>query len=398
MTICEEYVSLRKIAKMLGENYSTIRYYKNEFNIYMDARIFGRRLKYSTQSVDLLVEILELKDDGFSNEEIESMLQEKKGVNGQTDRRTDGPTDKRINGPTDKRIDGPTDGRMDGLMDGRTVGWTDGWMNGWTDGPTDGLMDGQTDGLMDGLMDGQVDGQTDGQVDGQTDGQTDGLMDGQADGQVDEWTEGQVDEKVLNGIYQRVYERIKEVFAKDLAKELGGARLNKHLKKLTENINTSLTVQQKNQQVLQQAIEVVNKRVVSMEAELGLEPGEELSIDSIEVGTIKIDTEGLELLDPDPDPDPDPDVLTITDNGLEPVLQSIHDGIVDKTVLVTWLIAVRSQKPRPSYAVLATQLDNAGVPTLTGRAGWNSSTLSKIVSDSSPTVKPENKPENNPEN
>jgi len=86
------YITLREIAETLGENYSTIRDYKRIFTSHLKIKLYGRKIKYSIQSLDLLRYILDLKEDGHSNEEIEKILSQEKEMDERMDGWTDGWT------------------------------------------------------------------------------------------------------------------------------------------------------------------------------------------------------------------------------------------------------------------------------------------------------------------
>jgi len=91
----EKYITLKKIAEVLEENYSTIRHYKRRFNVYLDARVFGRQVRYSIQNIELFREILDFKEDGYANDEIEMILMDKKIIR-QGDNEIMGQADKEV--------------------------------------------------------------------------------------------------------------------------------------------------------------------------------------------------------------------------------------------------------------------------------------------------------------
>jgi len=326
---------------VLEENYSTICHYKKVFNIYLEARLFGRRLKYCSHNIDLFRDILEFKEDGFSNEEVEEMLKQKKGIKEQINYETNNEVHNETTTQTLNEINKDVNNEMNNEINKET------------------------------------NTQTNNEISNETNKQT--------ENEINKDVNNEINKETINEIYNKVYKEIRADLGKDIQIHFASltlsleASLNEHLKKLTENINTSMAALQENQQTLYQAITSVNKRVVSMEAELGLEPGKALQIHSFEPGNVQINVEGLAMPLVAAREDPAKEE-PVQDLGLEPVLQSITNGIPDREALVHWLKSMRSQNPCPSYADLATLLDNAGVPTSSGRGGWNRSSLSKIIS------------------
>ncbi len=64
---------------------------------------------------------------------------------------------------------------------------------------------------------------------------------------------------------------------------------------------------------------------------------------------------------------------------LDFIRNSVHEGKPDKNAVRQWVLSERRKGPEQSYAVLAEVLNEAGVPTLSGREGWNRGTLRNIV-------------------
>jgi len=341
----EKYITLKRIADVLEENYSTIRHYKRRFNVYLDARVFGRKVRYSTQNVELFRDILDFKEDGYTNDEIETILMDKKIIR-QEDKEIMGQADKEVSEQVSKEVSGQVSERVSGQADKEVSE--------------------------------QVSGQAGKQVSEQVSEQAVKEVSEEAGKEVSGQVSEQVSKQTVEEIYQRVYKKIKGDLGKEIQINSLEANLDEHLKKLTENINTSLAMLHENQQALYQAITQVNKRVVSMEAELGLESVEDLQMDCLGTGDLKINMEGMGLIFPLVETSEDP---AKEESSLEIVLQSMVNGIPDREAVVSWLNMMRSKSPCPSYADLATRLDKAEVPTLSGRGGWNRSTLSKMVSE-----------------
>ena len=75
---------------------------------------------------------------------------------------------------------------------------------------------------------------------------------------------------------------------------------------------------------------------------------------------------------PAENPLPDP-------HGLAGIRQSIENGRPDKEVVVQWILAQRKAQPPPSYKKLAAILNDAKIPTLSGRDAWSRSTLRNLA-------------------
>ncbi len=316
----EKYITLKKIAEVLEENYSTIRHYKRRFNVYLDARVFGRQVRYSTQNIELFREILDFKEDGYTNDDVEAVLMDKKIIR-QGDNEVMEQSDKEVSEQVSQQA-------------GEGVSK-------------------------------QVSKQVGQEVSGQSDEEVSQKVSGQAGNQVSEEVGEQVSKGVskqeVKEIYQAVYKEIKagvytetQSYFERLVQSLE-ANLNDHLRSLTENISTSLAMLNENQQTLHKAITQVNERVVSMESELGLESVEEHQIGCLKTGDLKNNVGELALdlplmeetihgeegpnLDQDSYQDEDPTQCPT----LEKVLKSITNGVSDKVAVVQWLSTMRSK-------------------------------------------------------
>ncbi|GAB6060688.1 hypothetical protein JCM31598_38050 [Desulfonatronum parangueonense] len=64
---------------------------------------------------------------------------------------------------------------------------------------------------------------------------------------------------------------------------------------------------------------------------------------------------------------------------LDFVRNSVHEGKPDREAVRQWVLSERRKGPEQSYAVLAEILNEAGVPTLSGREGWNRGTLRNLI-------------------
>lgn len=66
-------------------------------------------------------------------------------------------------------------------------------------------------------------------------------------------------------------------------------------------------------------------------------------------------------------------------DSLEIVRDSIENGKPDKRALPEWVDEQRALKPTLSYTAMASVLDQAGIPTLSGRQGWHRGSVRNLV-------------------
>lgn len=66
---------------------------------------------------------------------------------------------------------------------------------------------------------------------------------------------------------------------------------------------------------------------------------------------------------------------------LEFVRNSVSHGKPDKDAARQWLVNERQTNPAQSYATLAENLNQAGIPTLSGRDTWNRGTLRNLITE-----------------
>ena len=113
-----------------------------------------------------------------------------------------------------------------------------------------------------------------------------------------------------------------------------------------------------------------------MENDLDVEAADPLELYQVEAGNYQVDLPEISLpvfkegQGQDQDPEDD----------LSPVRDSITNGIPDKEMLVEWIITRREEDLQAnSYSVLAAALNEAEIPTLTGRASWSKGTIRNLV-------------------
>jgi len=336
----ESYITLKEISEILGENYSTIRHYKREFNVYVDARLFGRQIRYSSQNIDLFREILGFKEDGCTNMKIEKMLQDKK-IKRQEDKQVSEQAAKQVSKQVSEEASK------------------------------------------------EASEQVSEEVSEQVSEEASKEASEQVSEQVSNEASKQAASKMAQGIYKKIKRELDSDIQNKIQKQINSTEpaIDKYLEKLTEKINAALSgiqkTHQENLKTFSQGITMVNQRVISMETELGLPPGRELKIEIPEPENIKITVDRLRLSDQTQKASAGSGEKKagdlVIDKNLEAVLKSIEKGKPDKDAVVGWVLSERNKKPCPSYADLAAKLDNAAVSTLSGRGGWNRSSLSKMI-------------------
>jgi len=282
----DAYITLKEISETLGENYSTIRHYKRLFNVYLDARVFGRCVRYARHNVDLFRDILDLKEDGYSNDEIEKELQDKK-----IKRQRDNEVSEQVSEEVSE----------------------------------------------------EVSEQVSEEVSRQASKQVSEEVSEQMSKEVSEQVSNQVSKEVLQKVHERVIAPLLQDLLADRQCLIG------YLEKLTESINSSLVVLQENQQKIYQRIIAVNQKVVSMETALGVESGEDLIKEDFDPGDVDIILDvghlpEFSMIGAYPDMEEESVEPLVVDESLQPVIESIENSKPDKTAVLDWLVAEKEEK------------------------------------------------------
>ncbi|WP_045216944.1 hypothetical protein [Desulfonatronovibrio magnus] len=134
---------------------------------------------------------------------------------------------------------------------------------------------------------------------------------------------------------------------------------------LTAQINGAITQMYKAITELQLEYKDLHARLAHLEKELGATPAANPVLVDLDLKAMQVKLEK-----------PEPVLQHAT---IEFVKASISDGKPDKLSVVQWITAERERNPSVSYGELAEMLDNAGIPTLSGKVGWNRGTIRNLV-------------------
>ena len=198
---------------------------------------------------------------------------------------------------------------------------------------------------------------------------TDGLMDGGTDGLTDEERNGEAPDSNFTATASQpsnptggpvpfqIPPDFFETFQDQLDHSLSRleSRILSEIGDLVPQLNSALT------QFYKFSHELLG-RLEKIEADLGVEAP---------AMTTELDLEAIQVrMEP-----------AYSHADLEFVKNSVHEGKPDKNAVRQWVLSERRKGPEQSYAVLAEMLNEVGVPTLSGREGWNRGTLRNIVAE-----------------
>jgi hypothetical protein len=147
------------------------------------------------------------------------------------------------------------------------------------------------------------------------------------------------------------------------------------LQKMATQSNIAITTLCEAAEDIRIAVLNLDTRLSHMGKDLDMKEADPLELYQVEAGNYQVDLPEISMpvfKDQDQDQAPEDD--------LAPVRDSITNGIPDKKMLVEWIIARREADLQAnSYSVLAATLNEAEIPTLTGRANWSKGTIRNLV-------------------
>ena len=347
-------LSLREIARELNLNYRTMIDIKNQFLSFLPAQSDGKNNKFSPECVDFFQLIFALRDEGYTCEMIRMMFLKRNPLP------EDGEIREWVSGYVEK-------------IEKRWMGMDeDGWRrmpmdeNGCGRMGTDGDERGRTRMNEAGCKRMPMDGDGSGRTETDEDGS--GGMEMDEDGPTSSGTEGEAPESdhtseasppssPTGPVPFQVPPDVFETFQDQLDHSLSRleSRLLTEFSEIIPQLNSALTQFYKVTAELQARIE-------KLEADLGVEAP---------AMTTELDLEAIQVrMEP-----------AYSHADLEFVKNSVHEGKPDKNAVRQWVLSERRKGPEQSYAVLAERLNEVGVPTLSGREGWNRGTLRNIVAE-----------------
>lgn len=336
-------LSLREIAEVIGLNYRTVIDYKNTFQKFIKFENDGHGIKYSEKYVDFFRMIVAMKEEGYSISITKMILSGEIGLPAQEHLRE--------------------------------------WLLEWSKNRPCG-MDGGIQPQADGCINPNPDGGIHSQADGVISPNMEGHIHPQEDGCINPHLDGSVHPPADEQINPNLKKKINEIIAKTLQEHdaeqkeaLDKLRLTMEDKlettstQATAQTNYALTQIYQVITKLQEVTTGLNQRLNHLEKELGAEPGGGLEL-------TELDLEGIQL----GGGSAEDQVLTKYEHAtLDFVKASVSEGKPDREAVVQWLLREKGDSPGISYSELAGKLNEAGVPTLSGREEWNRSVLRNLA-------------------
>lgn len=174
----------------------------------------------------------------------------------------------------------------------------------------------------------------------------------------------QIKEEILAEVSDQIDTKIRER-TQDIQDRLENALLQ-----YKAGVNGALTQVYKAVKELQAGIQTLDQRLGHLESELENEQGETIHLQDIDLEALQIQSPELEISDKD-ELKENPEVKNF-DSGidLEQVKNSIYNGRPNREVIIQWIKSVKTKDPNVSYGSLANRLNDAGIPTLSGRDTW----------------------------
>ncbi|EFI35562.1 hypothetical protein Dthio_PD2988 [Desulfonatronospira thiodismutans ASO3-1] len=145
------------------------------------------------------------------------------------------------------------------------------------------------------------------------------------------------------------------------------SRMENKLSDHRTQLNSTITKLYQVTTELQQAAADLNRRISRLENELNGEAGSEPKL-------TELDLEELQIQQDNP-----PAPTRYEHASLEFVKASIQNGKPDRDAVIQWILSEKERDPQVSYGHLAKVLDEAQVPTLSGKTGWCRTTLRNIM-------------------
>ncbi len=312
-------LSMREIAEALNVNYKTLHGYKEIFQEYLQTESLGRRTKYLPVNILILSKILELKDQGRSNEDVFSILKQWRqecprlfldiGNSGDLDISASGNLKlseaENLELPDSENLEEQEFGNLE-----------------IQESEVPEVSDSESSRLPDSVK---------------------SSCPAQEVFSVEE---------VQVAVLTHLHPTLSNLQAQrtDLTSSLPGD--------LVPQINAALT------QFYKFAMEL-SARLERLEKELGLE---------LQPMETELDLQSMQI-------DQDEPTESYVHADLEFVRASIFEGKPDKESVRQWLQRERQDNPGLSYATLAETLNLAGIPTLSGRDTWNRGTLRNLLTE-----------------
>jgi len=161
-----------------------------------------------------------------------------------------------------------------------------------------------------------------------------------------------------------------EILVNEKIKIVAGV-MEETLSKFTEEINGAMGRICKSINEIQGGVNNIGDRLAKMENELGVELSEGIEQISLDHEKIQVTRPVVQIEFEDPVEEnilPSPDEGS--NDGLWLVKESICDGKPDRMAVMQWIKTEKEKNSETNYAQLARMLNDAGIPTMSGRDNW----------------------------
>ena len=164
--------------------------------------------------------------------------------------------------------------------------------------------------------------------------------------------------------------------------------LEQALLSMSAEINSPLTQFYKQIYETQEAIKTLEGRLGHLESNLGEETADEMAFSELDLDQMQVSSPKIDLTqDSDQNDSLEGDSLVEGEQNqaqespidLEFVRNSIHNGRPDREAVIRWILEERAKNPGLSYGELANRLNEAGIPTLSGRDEWSRSVVRNLA-------------------
>jgi hypothetical protein len=349
-------LSLREISGELNLNYKTILNFKNQLGRFLPGVFDGKNFKYFPASKEILGLIAALRDEGYTFAMIQEIFLRKRHV---------------INDPQIKEWVGEcieshghywmdSDGSGHAGMDG--VGSRCAKMD--EDGSVCASMD------VDGSI--QANPDEDKPVQAGTDQSKPGQPDPDQDGLAHSGPDVATQIRISLDEAKQVWLKEVEVLIRSLLAEQSES-IQKVLQKMATQSNIAITALCEASEDTRNGLLSINDRLSRLERDLDMEEADPLELYQVAPENYQVDLPEISLpVFQDQDQSPEGD--------LAPVRDSITNGIPDREKVVAWIISRREEDLQAnSYSALAAALNEAEIPTLSGRDTWAKGTIRNLI-------------------
>ena len=155
------------------------------------------------------------------------------------------------------------------------------------------------------------------------------------------------------------------------------SQLENYLLNLVADINGSLTQIYKAIHQIQTGVQTLEDRLNKLEQELGEDKGDTIQLDDIYLDQLEVSKPDIKLENHDIEQNlEESDIEDVQEDDkthladMDFVRASVSNGKPDKDAVRQWIMAEKEKDPGLSYGHLATMLNDAGIPTLSGRDYW----------------------------